>query len=609
MPEPILVNLDGYLEWLKKYLKEVRTHASDFIYVELHLESIKSVKKGTVEIFYVDTIVSPCSEEWMLGETPFSIKDGEVFSFNGLECQCVFVNSPLNFTLAFVAQPNSRSGRLSRIAPTRNIEEQIRIMENIQNYGLLSDILLTDYKPKEIKTRITETKGYNPYQNEAIQKAISCKDFFLIHGPPGTGKTTVIAEIINHLVSRGESVLLTAWMNAAIDNALEKIVETKKITDDKIIRLGASELKLSNKIQHLKWDNKKEYPDVQVVGSTLALCHKAKNIIGKQFDYVIIDEAGAATLPETLLGMIQGEKFILVGDHYQLPPIISNYAPRTAKESLFEKMIRKWPSQSVMLKEQYRMNKEIADFLSSYIYRYEGGIETSACVNNRTSYLPSKVIISKEDKICSKEYPFLWVDCAGDIEWDKTWRTAWNKDEAAMTLYVYDLIKKYVPLEKIGVITTYQRQRALLRKALRSDILKGLDVSTIDSFQGREKDVILISFVHFKETRALSDKRKINVALSRAKDKIIIVADDRLTEEGIDIFESLWGYLDGLTNEKILRGITPPKEYVDKIEHSVGASAVNGNTSSPRGSNATNYGYTNEELKVLQKSRERKENF
>jgi len=605
MMEPILINVEKYISWLEKYIDEVKIQSIEHIYVEV--KNIQEVKKGKILIFYVDVTVSPKSESRIFGGNPFLIKDGDFFSLNGLECQCMFVSAPLSFTLAFLETPEKiQNGKLSRIDPTRNIYEQINILKNIQNYGLLSNILLNDYEPQKINYQSIELKKFNKYQNEAIEKAVNSEDFFLIHGPPGTGKTTAIVEIIYQLISQGKRVLLTAWTNAAIDNALEKLVETKIIDDDKIVRVGASGLKLSNGIQHLMWKNKNSYFGVQVVGSTLASCYKAKDVIGDLFDVVIVDESGASTLPATLLGLTQGKKFILVGDHYQLPPIVQNYAPKTAKESLFEKMIRKWPLQSVTLKEQYRMNKEISDFLSRYMYRREGGIETSINVQKRISHLPSKIENSIEEKICSKNYPLLWVDSTGNIEWDEHHRTAWNKEEAALTLHIYNLIKKYIPLENIGIITTYRRQRALLKNALRSDILKGLDVSTIDSFQGREKDVIIISFVQFKKTRALSDERKINVALSRAKDKVIIVADDRLMEKGIEIFENLWGYLDGITNKKIIRGIITPKTYLEKIEHSAMSRNNKSKHALTNNINAHNNNYTNDECQVLKKLHERK---
>jgi hypothetical protein len=404
--------------------------------------------------------------------------------------------------------------------------------------------------------------------NESQKKAVRyCVDlaaedlFELIHGPPGTGKTTVITEIVRQLRRRGCKVLITSHTNVAVDNVMEKLFSdfTPLELGSVIVRLG-SKTKVTEKLKTLvpvRSDEVIKLKTAQVVGATLS---KVSMLIafGKLtwqdpfFDYVIVDESSMATIPLTLVGVLCGRKFILVGDHMQLPPITSRAAKRLLEgkyESLFRLLIENYRSKHTLLEVQYRSNPAIVEFSSRYFYG--GRIKSDVTCKNKTLKLSCDVrnecvpgTIDCQPLICvdtSKISPYSPI---GRVQFSSSqYESAsyFNEYEAAVSLGIRDdLLRAGVDWKEICIITPFRAQRQILRNAIRKQrernktgdketLIDHLTASTVDSFQGKERDVVIYCTTWVPDYDGqplhitLRDFRRLNVALTRARKKLVIV--------------------------------------------------------------------------------------
>ncbi|MFX1521696.1 MAG: AAA domain-containing protein [Promethearchaeota archaeon] len=401
----------------------------------------------------------------------------------------------------------------------------------------------------------------NESQEDAVAKCLNLTDenyFFLIHGPPGTGKTTTIAELVMQILQRKKNVLITSHTNIAVDNALEKIIdgllENRENPKHYAIRLGMS-AKLLPAIRPLLRDVRTvdDLKKWSIVGSTLTKAgfytfQRTFDWYSPPFDYVIIDEASMASIPLTLVGMIFGKKIILVGDHLQLPPIFNVPIKQRLEKSLFEVLITKYPNHSTFLDTQYRSNKYIAMFSSHFMYgdqlRTAYGIE-----NIHIDYFP----INSDHLIqsLSGRHPIVWIDTYNfngpGLEWKLFGGrySACNLFEAAL---IIKIMKEYqqagYSLEKdIAVVTPFRLQAALIGRLIKQIFSKKTNIinlwsaaksSTIDAYQGRENSIVILSLVddgfNPKAAKVLQDNRRINVAITRAKRKLIILASKKLAD-------------------------------------------------------------------------------
>ncbi len=405
----------------------------------------------------------------------------------------------------------------------------------------------------------------------AVKKALrSCdtQGFFLIHGPPGTGKTTVITELVRHFVSRGQKVLITSHTNVAVDNVLENLVPFFR---PKMSRLGVM-AKVSEQLKDLVPAHKDEQFRLSVskiVGATLSklsvlVLNKKLAFDEPYFDVVIVDESSMATIPLTLSGVLLGKKFILVGDHKQLPPITKRAMPPacihkgscdTKCESLFRLLIEMHPHNSAMLETQFRSHPSIMEFSSKHFYgnRIKSG-----------ENCPEKKLVPKELEVeqiegSADDAPLCYVDMHYDdapydnvVEWFPSKSEAGprhvqpsclNRYEAAVALKVrHDLIRSGVPADNIWIITPYRLQREIIKKAVHkvygslpkehTDVVDdNFIASTVDSIQGKENDVVIygltwvLSEGNENVAKALTDFRRLNVAMTRAKKKLIVIGD------------------------------------------------------------------------------------
>ncbi len=363
---------------------------------------------------------------------------------------------------------------------------------------------------------VTETFiDNNDAQNEACRLAVGAEDFALVHGPPGTGKTYTLARMVRALVEQGERVLLSAFTNRAVDNAIEAL-EAQGFTD--IVRVG-TESGVREDMQKYRLEQSGD-PDecagtlrnAQVVAATTATCGGTA-MQSQSFDAAVVDEAGQLTEPGTLAATTLADRFVLVGDHQQLPPVVQS-DDETLSTSLFERLIEEFPDAGVMLDRQYRMAQRIQAFASREFYDGQLRPATGEVAAQRIGQL---------DGVSMDGLPEHLRDGVAFVDPDGTQTGNTNPAEADAVAEVVAAYREAgVPADEIGVIAPFRAQVAELNRRL-----PDVAVDTVDRFQGSSKEVIVVSFVATGalEGPIFEDYRRINVALTRAKKALVLVGD------------------------------------------------------------------------------------
>ena len=357
--------------------------------------------------------------------------------------------------------------------------------------------------------------GLNSSQQEAIDRAVNCEVFHLIWGPPGTGKTKVIPEIVHRI---GGPVLLGAFTNTAVDKMLVALLEHDPAV--RFLRVGRAcdspevVAKLSSDpAECFTEDLAVKYGTVRAVKDALqqarivaATAHRACTIPylrTRGFEMAVVDEAGQLTEPLTLGLILRARRFVLIGDDRQLPPVV-----RTGRlaHSMFERLKR--DGQSItLLDTQYRMHPQIMD-VSNRLF-YEGRLRAG---------------ISELERTPPDGLPVVFIP----VESQRDGRS--NRDEAEI---VVEIIQSFirdsgVRPESIGVVSPFRAQVVLLRQMLGST---GVTVDTVERFQGGERDVMILSFVRSRGTGFVFDDRRLNVAITRARRKLVLVAHPQLFQK------------------------------------------------------------------------------
>ena len=410
----------------------------------------------------------------------------------------------------------------------------------------------------------------NPDQEAAVEKVMSAQDYALVLGMPGTGKTTTVAHIIRALVARKKSVLLASYTHTAVDNILLKI----RNDGIGILRLGASakvhpevkqfatlavEPKGSLEELAASW---MEPPVVATtcLGINHALFHR------RTFDYCIVDEASQITLPVCLGPIRMARRFVLVGDHHQLPPLVQNRDAAAAglDVSLFMLLCERHPEAVVSLEHQYRMSADIMHLSNTFIYSGRLKCGTPAVAERRLS-IPNRGALAMHHRragdalhaaACPRAWaPSCWLarvlDPASAVVFLNTDAISRTLEVAAgaritnavearlVTQLTLTLLSVGIPAADIGIVAFYRSQLALLRASLQhahaatqtsgpgGGAAAAVELHTADKFQGRDKDVILVSCVRSNGAGAvgdlLKDRRRVNVALTRARSKLVVV--------------------------------------------------------------------------------------
>lgn len=416
-----------------------------------------------------------------------------------------------------------------------------------------------------------------------VERALAAEDFFFVQGPPGTGKTTVIAEVMAQLLAADPNarILLTSQANEAVNNALDALRalaheqksswrllrdvsaeradraqggfdalftewvnatrERSRIAFDSFA--GASPpnvdavravlAKWSERLDRAE-DVRQDYAEsVQVFGVTCLRVPTLWRMLREvRFDWVIVDEAAKATPAEVLVSLVVGRRFVMVGDHRQLPPFLDVETERDvrlagldvarARKSLFEELFDKVPetNRSVM-RRQFRMHRSIGTFVGELFYDDLGGLETGVPDEERS------VDLARFDR----PHRVFWIDVAGEEKQQGySW---WNQREVdAIAKLLRDIDQELAAHNrsyKIGVIAAYAAQAERLRTAIvpRAGSWRAIEtqVDTVDAFQGKQVDVLVYSLVRVgeRENPFISDRRRLNVAFSRGKRLLVIV--------------------------------------------------------------------------------------
>jgi ATP-dependent RNA/DNA helicase IGHMBP2 len=412
----------------------------------------------------------------------------------------------------------------------------------------------------------------NPEQRAAVLLCDSAEDFALVHGPPGTGKTTVLVEVIRRAVARGEKVLACAPSNLAVDNMVERLAaagvpalrlghparvlpavlehtldervrdhEHAQIARDLVseaLRLRAHARKRKTRRGPGRFSEAREderearrlfaearrledRAEADVLARAPVVCAtltglETKVLSGRRFALAVIDEATQAVEPAAYLALLRAGRAVLAGDHLQLPPTVLSPAAQAGglSLSLFERLLARPQPLSVTLEEQHRMHEQIMRYPSDALY---GG---------KLRAHPS-VAAAHLDKA-----PLELVDTAGRGFEEETPEGSESKANAGEAELAASEVRRLLGLgvapADIGVITPYDAQAQRLRGLLAAEVESGLEVDTVDGFQGREKDAVVLSLVRSNDQGDLgflADIRRMNVALTRARRKLVVIGD------------------------------------------------------------------------------------
>ncbi|NXC49988.1 SMBP2 protein, partial [Penelope pileata] len=420
-------------------------------------------------------------------------------------------------------------------------------------------------------------------QREAVSFSLSQRELAIVHGPPGTGKTTTIVEIILQAVQQGLKVLCCAPSNVAVDNLVERLAGYKA----RILRLGHPARLLEPIQQHsldavlARGDNaqivadirkdidqafaktkkaqdkgershflseikalRKELKEREETAMAAALTHASvvlatntgassdgplKLLPENHFDLVVIDECAQALEASCWIPLLKAPKCILAGDHKQLPPTIISHkaAAKGLSLSLMERLTQRYGEQAVkMLTVQYRMHQAIMEWASSELY---GGRLTAhpSVAQHLLKDLPG---VSSTEETTT---PLLLIDTAGcgllELEVEDE-QSKGNPGEVQLAgLHIQALVEAGVKAQDIAVIAPYNLQVDMLREHL-CHRYPELEIKSVDGFQGREKEAVILSFVRSNrkgEVGFLAEERRINVAVTRARRHVAIVCDSR----------------------------------------------------------------------------------
>lgn len=463
----------------------------------------------------------------------------------------------------------------------------------------LRELFHGDRQPQRYAFEPIRFPWLNPTQEQAVNEVLRAKDVAIVHGPPGTGKTTTLVEAINETLMRESQVMVCAQSNMAVDWISEKLVDRginvlrignpTRVNDKMLgftyerrfeshpdypqlwaIRKAIRELRqhrkrgsdsFHQKMERLKSRatelelriNAQLFGEARVIACTL-VGSSNKLLDGQRFNTLFIDEAAQALEAACWIPLRRVSRVILAGDHCQLPPTVKSLAALKAGlgVTLMERVTATQPSVVTLLKVQYRMNEAIMRFSSDWFYG--GQVKSAPQVRHRG--------------ILDYDNPFLWIDTAPLEEEDDSpvYHEQFvgesfgrvNKEEANLTICTLkdylDKVGKQRFLDEqvdVGVISPYRAQVQYLRSLIKATpelkpFRRAITVNTVDGFQGQERDIVLISLVRSNaagDIGFLKDLRRMNVAITRARMKVIILGDVKtLTRH--PFYKRLWDYVE-----------------------------------------------------------------
>lgn len=393
-----------------------------------------------------------------------------------------------------------------------------------------------DYARYERAYERAEQWGLNATQCEALANAYATNLTWLIQGPPGTGKTLVLARLVQLLVEDGERVFVTAFTHRAINNALEKLAECDSLCDATPVsfcKIGRrSSAGSSADVRNYETFEDSPFTELNggyVIGAT-PFATRTRRLNGVEFDTVIFDEASQITLPLAMMGMLVAKRALFIGDHKQLPPVLTaRHREAWFRASVFGMLVgRRFDT---MLEETYRMNAELTEWPSQQYYSGQLRCASETIAQRRITYMRLPM---RFDTILDPEAPKVFVDLGH--------RNATTNSTAEASL-ICDLIAELLACgiepDEIGVVTPYRAQARTIRNLLRSMIPDGeqrrkIVVDTVERMQGQERDVIFLSLTTSNPAFAAGiadfflQPERLNVAITRARVKLIIVGSSHL---------------------------------------------------------------------------------
>ena len=477
-----------------------------------------------------------------------------------------------------------------------------RVIKAKGRLGYLRDLFYSHQKAETFSFSPLHFPYLNPTQEDAVNKVLWAKDVAIVHGPPGTGKTTTLVEAIYETLRRENQVLVCAQSNMAVDWISEKLVDRgvnvlrignpTRVNDKMLsftyerrfeahpdydqlwaIRKAIRELrghrKRGDERYHQKLERLKEratelevrinaqlFGEARVIACTFV--GSANRLLdGQKFGTLFIDEAAQALEAACWIPIRKVSRVILAGDHCQLPPTVKSLAALKAGlgKTLMERIVENKPEVVTLLKVQYRMNEEIMRFSSDWFYGNQ--VESAPEVKYRS--------------ILDLDIPMTWIDTSEfELPEDSslTFKEEFvgesfgriNKAEAELTLLALENYFKKIGKERIlderidvGIISPYRAQVQYLRRQLKKkEWVKPfrhlISVNTVDGFQGQERDIILISLVRANDEGQigfLRDLRRMNVAITRARMKLIILGDAS-TMTRHPFYKKLYDYIEAL---------------------------------------------------------------
>lgn len=379
-----------------------------------------------------------------------------------------------------------------------------------------------------------EKENVNEAQSEAIAQGVATNLCHLVQGPPGTGKTFVLAQIVKQRVARGERVLITAATHRAIHNALGMIRRIAPEIDD-IVKIGPEiydpELDVCQ-YENFSASKLDECTGGYVVGAT-PFAARSKRLRGVEFDAVIIDEAGQVTLPLAVMAMLSAEAYVLIGDHRQLPPVVQSLRPGNAQAaSVFGHLSGR--GFETMLDLTYRMNSELASWPSRTFYQDK--LRPTPQNAGRRLSLPEAP--RKFEDILDQAQPLVFV------ELKHATAHRFSDEEALLTAdLLEELHRSGVPLAEVAVIVPFRRQARRVRHFLAAkgsipaQELFSCVIDTVERMQGQEREVVILSMTAShpeylaKVREFLLLPQRLNVAVTRARSKAIILASEQIGSE------------------------------------------------------------------------------
>ncbi|KAK9846251.1 hypothetical protein WJX81_000082 [Elliptochloris bilobata] len=388
----------------------------------------------------------------------------------------------------------------------------------------------------------------NPEQLRAVDRVLAMNDYTLILGMPGAGKTSTLVAAIRALVAARRSVLLSAYTNSAVDNVLLKLVEAG-VAFVRLGRPGAVHPALQGYLPggvHNPGASVAACRQLALTARVVACtCLGAEHAMlrGRTFDVCLVDEAGQLTLPAVLGPLLRARSFCLVGDHYQLPPLVQSDA--AARQGLacplFRRLGEAHPQAITTLRTQYRMAGSIMNLANHLVYN---GQLRCASADVARAVLPLQLSGTQLaamapwlQRVLSPEHGVFFLDTCGPGAHERlAGETLCNPAEADLVIQVMDALQLGgVPMSTIGIMSPYRSQITLLQRLAKQRGWSNLEILTVDRFQGRDKAAILLTLVRSNKSgsagRLLVDWRRINVAMTRAKHKLVFVgSSDTLAE-------------------------------------------------------------------------------